>query len=82
MAGLYEITRARIPQIWTFVNSKLKFNGMNGVEGKFKNRTLCKSQRVRHPTKHRPGRSLTCEGGATRPSRPFHRWGAPVILWS
>ena len=40
MADLFEITRANILQIWTFVNSKLKFNSMNGVEGKFKNRTL------------------------------------------
>jgi len=25
VAGLFEITREMIPQIWTFVNSKLKF---------------------------------------------------------
>src|SRR5260370_40155950 len=28
-----------------FVNSKLKFNGMNGVEGKFKNCTLRQARR-------------------------------------
>ncbi len=64
VAGLFEITRANIPQIWTFINSKLKFNRMNGVEGKFKNRILCK-MRKECGTLRRPGRSLTCEGAAT-----------------
>jgi hypothetical protein len=42
---LFEITRATIPQIWTFVNSKLKCNDMNGVEGKFQNRIFDKARR-------------------------------------
>jgi hypothetical protein len=32
--GLFEITHATVPQIWTFVNSKLNFNYLNGVGGK------------------------------------------------
>jgi len=59
--GLFEITRANIPQIWTFINSKLKFNRMNGVEGKFK-KPHPLQMRKECGTLRRPGRSLTCEG--------------------
>jgi hypothetical protein len=37
MRGFVEITHVRVSPILIFVNSKLKFNGMNDVEGKFKN---------------------------------------------
>ncbi len=30
---MFEITREMIPQIWTFINSKLKFKRMKGMEG-------------------------------------------------
>ena len=50
MLGLFEITHAIILQVWTFVNSKLKFNGMNGVEGKFKKpQPSTKHEGMRHP---------------------------------
>jgi hypothetical protein len=62
--GLFEITRAIMLQIWTFVNSKLKSNGMNGVEEKFKNRTLrqstkgCGTQSLGEPGCHPPKKKL------------------------
>jgi hypothetical protein len=64
VANSFEMTHAIITQICTFINSKLKFNGMNGVEGKFKNRTLrqgtkgCGTQSLGELVATRPATSL------------------------